>query len=86
MKTETTIDFYGKPKQIESYCVAISFFRPTGAAQCYVNGFPIEEGQSFDIAQNVGDIDVSKYQITFDDPTDVTNIVYVTRIIPVDNG
>ena len=65
MKTYTITEFYGRNQMIESQCNAISFTRPLGANPVYVNGYPIADGQTFSINQNVGDLDTSKYDIVF---------------------
>jgi len=85
MKTETTIDFYGKSSSIESFCVSINFYRPTNSAPVFINGFPVEEGRSLEIGQNVGDIDTTRYQITFGDGGGKPNELFVSRIIPCDS-
>ena len=83
MITETIINTYGKNQAIDSYCVAIAFRRPTGSNPFQVNGIPIEEGQTLSIAQNMGDIDGSKYVITFQAGTGANECI-VVRIVPKD--
>lgn len=66
MDTTTLVEFVGEQKMQESNCIAIAFRRPaTGSNPVYVNGYPLEAGQTLRIGQNVGDIDRTQYQITF---------------------
>lgn len=81
MKTYTDIQYYGKNDTIESFCISVAFFRPTGSNNVFINGLPIEAGQTFSINQNVGDIDQSQYQIVFQG-TLATNELYVVRVVP----
>jgi hypothetical protein len=81
MKTYTDVQYYGKNDNIESYCISVAFFRPTGSNSVFVNGLPIEAGQTFSINQNVGDIDTSQYSIVFQN-TGSTNELYVVRVLP----
>lgn len=83
MKTTTQTNFYGKSTSIESYCLAISFTRPsTGTSEVQINGIPLAAGQTLSISQNVGDIDNSRYEIRFDDLG--VNELWVVRILPLD--
>jgi hypothetical protein len=50
-----------------------------------VNGIPIEAGATFRIGQNVGDLDVSRYDIAFL-PGAGDNELYVIRILPEESG
>jgi hypothetical protein len=81
MRTETIINTYGKNTAIDSECIAITFFRPTGSNPFQVNGIPVEDGRSLSIGQNVGDLDMSKYIITFQAGTGV-NEAHVLKIVP----
>lgn len=82
-KTYSVIEFYGDNNFINSDCFSISFTRPTGTRDVFVNGLPIADGQTFSINQNVGDIDTSNYEIVFG--TGLTDKeLYVVRIMPVD--
>jgi hypothetical protein len=83
MKTNTIFQTYGKPAAIESYCVSIAFHRPLGTNPFQVNGMPVEDGATFTISQNVGDLDTTKYQLTFQAGQGV-NECHVIRIVPVD--
>jgi hypothetical protein len=83
MKTQTLINTYGKNSAIESMCISIAFYRPTGSNPFQVNGIPVEDGRTLTIGQNVGDLDVSKYIITFQAGAGV-NEAYVMRIVPED--
>jgi hypothetical protein len=85
MKTYTDIQYYGKNDTIESFCISVAFFRPTGSNNVFINGLPIEAGQTFTINQNVGDIDTSQYQIVFQG-TLGTNELYVVRVVPTEEG
>lgn len=64
-------------------CISIAFYRPTGSNPFQVNGIPVEDGRTLTIGQNVGDLDVSKYIITFQAGAGV-NEAYVMRIVPED--
>jgi uncharacterized protein YfaP (DUF2135 family) len=82
-RTRTEVLSYAKPQQINADgCFAISFFRPTGSNPVMVNGFPIPAGQSLDISQNVGDEDVSTYDIVFTNTTPNLNDLTVIKIMP----
>jgi len=51
---------------VTSNCIAIAFYRPTtGSNDVSVNGIPIEAGNTLSISQNVGDLDVSIYEVKF---------------------
>jgi len=82
-RTTTQTNFYGKSTSIESYCLAISFTRPsTGTSEVQINGLPLAAGQTLSISQNVGDIDNSRYEIRFDDLG--LNELWVVRVLPLD--
>jgi hypothetical protein len=81
MITQTIINTYGKNQAIDAECISIAFHRPTGSNPFQVNGIPIEDGQTLTISQNVGDIDMSKYVITFQAGVGV-NEAYVIKIVP----
>jgi hypothetical protein len=82
MNTEVIFDYVAIPKMMTSDCIAIAFFRPsTGTNPVYVNGLPIEAGQTFYVEQNVGDIDRTQYQITFGTGAGA-NQLFVMRTIP----
>lgn len=83
-KTFTDFQYIGSNDNIESYCISIAFFRPTGSNQVFVNGLPLAEGQTLTINQNVGDLDHSKYSIVFVN-TGFTNELHVVRVLP-ENG
>lgn len=67
MQTNTVTQFVGKNMTVTSNCIAIAFFRP--AAQnnqdVRVSGVPIEAGQTLTISQQVGNVDVSQYEVEF---------------------
>jgi hypothetical protein len=81
MKTETLINTYGKNTAIDSMCISIAFYRTTGSNPFHVNGIPVEDGKTLTISQNVGDLDYSKYIITFQAGTGA-NECYVIKIVP----
>lgn len=83
MITETIINTYGKNQAIDSECISIAFRRPTGSNPFQVNGIPIEDGQTLTISQNVGDLDMSKYIITFQAGAGA-NEAWVIKIVPTD--
>jgi hypothetical protein len=85
MQTRTHIEYIGKNDNIESFCNAIAFYRPAGSNPVYVNGLPIGDGLTFTIGQNVGDLDITRYEIVFVQDGTKTNELYVTRITPT-NG
>lgn len=85
MITETIIHTYGKSTSIDSECISIAFRRPTGSNPFQVNGVPIEDGQTLTISQNVGDLDMSKYVITFQAGSGA-NEAWVIKIVPKDLG
>ncbi len=65
MNTTTEIQYVGDATMITSYCIAIAFNRPTGSNPVNINGYPLSEGQTLRISQNVGDVDRTQYQIYF---------------------
>ena len=66
MKTNTTNFFVGEDTMVTSNCIAIAFYRPTlNSNDVSVNGVPIEAGNTLAISQNVGDLDVSIYEVKF---------------------
>ena len=81
MITETIINTYGRNTAIDSECISIAFRRPTGSNPFQVNGIPIEDGQTLTISQNVGDLDMSKYIITFQTGA-ADNEAIVIKIVP----
>jgi hypothetical protein len=65
MTTYTTeIQYYTTNQQIIGNCNVITFVN-TGTITMYVNNFPVTSGNSFSIAGNQDEIDVSNYQIDF---------------------
>ena len=81
MNTEVIFEYVTIPKMITSDCIAIAFNRPTGSNPVNVNGYPLEQGQTLRISQNVGDIDRTQYQITFGTGAG-DNKLFVMRTIP----
>ena len=91
MQTETTTEFHADNNEgIESYCIAIAFYRPTlsragnPTSDVIVNNIPIEAGATFRIGQNVGDLDTTRYTLNFLPTAGTDNELYITRIIPKD--
>lgn len=82
-RTTTQTNFYGRSTSIESYCLAISFTRPsTGTSGVQINGIPLAAGQTLSISQSQDDIDNSRYEIRFDDTG--LNELWVIRVLPLD--
>lgn len=83
MKTNTTNFFVAEETMVTSNCIAIAFFRPsTGTNDVSVNGIPIEAGTTLTISQNVGDFDVSQYEVKFTN-TGGSNKLHVIRTLLV---
>jgi len=83
MRTTTESLYIGKSQVIEGGgCYAIAFFRPTTSNPVWVNGIPIEAGQTLSISQNVGDEDHSRYDVVFRTGA-ATDELYVTKIMPL---
>lgn len=80
MNTITETQYVGEATMITSDCIAIAFNRPTGSNPVNVNGYPLQEGQTFRVSQNVGDIDRTQYQIYFGTGTG-SNECYVFRTL-----
>lgn len=82
MNTQTEFEYIGDQKMQESNCIAIAFTRPTGSNPVSVNGYPLEEGQTLRIEQNVGDIDRTQYAVQFSSGAG-TNECYCFRTLPL---
>ena len=81
MKTNTVTQFVGENTMILSDCIAIAFFRPTsGSNPGWINGIPIEAGQTLSVSQTTGDIDKTQYEVTFGTGAGA-NEVYVLRTL-----
>jgi len=80
MNTQTLFEFVGDGKMLTSDCIAIAFRRKAGTNPVTVNGYPLEENETLRIAQNVGDIDRTQYQINFQTGTGA-NELHVFRTI-----
>lgn len=80
MNTTTEIQYVGESLMITSDCIAIAFNRPTGSNPVNVNGYPLAEGQTLRISQNVGDIDRTQYQVNFGTGTG-SNECYVFKTL-----
>lgn len=61
---------------VDSFCNDILFFNST-AATVYVDGFPVASGATYQISGNEGELNVTKYKLSFG--TGNTGLVYVTR-------
>ena len=84
MNTKSDTQTVARSQTVASDCFAISFHRPTGTAAFQVNGFPVPDGATYTIGQNVGDIDRTDYEIVFAS-VGVKQCV-ITRIKPVNDG
>ena len=80
MNTQTLFEFVGEGKMLTSDCIAIAFRRKAGTNAVSINGYPLEENETLRIAQNVGDVDRSQYQVSFTS-ADNTGELYVFRTI-----
>ena len=82
MDTTTEFEYIGDQKMQESNCIAISFTRPAKTNEVSINGYPLAEGQTLSIEQNVGDIDRTQYSCVF---TDIGkgNELYCFRTVPL---
>lgn len=88
-KTKTVTSFVGETSLVVAQgAFAITFYRPstnpdTGAASnpVKVEGVPIAAGGTLEIKQNVGDVDVTQYDIVFGTGAG-ENIMYVIQILP----
>jgi hypothetical protein len=81
MNTTTEFEYIGAQKMQESNCIAIAFTRPSGSNDVSINGYPLAEGQTLRIEQNVGDIDRTQYSIVFTS-SGSTNELYCFRTVP----
>jgi hypothetical protein len=82
MNTQTEFEYIGDQKMQESNCIAIAFTRPTGSNPVSVNGYPLAEGQTLRIEQNVGDIDRTQYSVVFSAGSG-TNECWSFRTLPL---
>jgi len=80
MNTTTDCQTLGESMMITSDCIAIAFKRPTGSNPVNVIGYPIAEGETLTISQNVGDIDRTQYRVDFGSGTG-TNTCHVFRTL-----
>jgi hypothetical protein len=83
MNTITETMYVGEATMITSDCIAIAFNRPIGSNPVNINGYPLQEGQTFRVSQNTGDIDRSQYQIYFGTGTG-SDECYVFRTLILD--
>jgi hypothetical protein len=83
MRTTTESLFIGKSQVVEGGgCYGIAFFRPSTSNAVWVNGIPIEAGQTLSISQNVGDEDHSRYDIVFRGGA-ATDELYISKVVPL---
>lgn len=88
-KTKTVTYFVGESALVVAEgAFAITFYRPTtnpdsGAASnpVKVDGVPVEAGGTFEVKQNVGDTDVTQYDVVFGSGAG-ENLLYVIQILP----
>jgi len=83
MNTQTEFEYIGDQKMQESNCVAIAFTRILGSNPVSINGFPLGDGQTIRIEQNVGDIDRTQYNVQFTQSGIKTNECYCFRTLPL---
>jgi hypothetical protein len=83
MKTTTNCQTIGEATVITSDCIAIAFKRPTGSNPVNVIGYPLSEGETLTISQNVGDTDKTQYDVVFGSGAG-SNICHVFRTINID--
>jgi hypothetical protein len=83
MNTQTEFEYIGDYKMQESNCIAIAFTRPTGSNPVSINGYPLAEGQTIRIEQNVGDIDRTQYNVIFTQDGVRTNECWCFRTLPL---
>ena len=77
MVTYTTeIQYYTSNQRIIANCNVITFVN-TGIITLYVNNFPVTAGNTFSIAGNQDEIDLTEYNIDFRGST--TGEVYVIK-------
>jgi hypothetical protein len=84
MNTTTEIQAVGEATMITSDCIAIAFKRPTGTNPVNVSGYPLADGETLTISQNVGDIDRTQYQIYFGSGAGIDEC-YVFRTLIIDS-
>ena len=80
MNTTTDCQTLGDSQMITSDCIAIAFKRPTGTNPVNVIGYPLAEGETLTISQNVGDIDRTQYRVDFSDGA-AANTCHVFRTL-----
>lgn len=61
---------------VDSFCNDIIFLNST-TGTVYVDGFPVAAGATYQISGNEGEINTTKYKLSFG--TGNTGLVYVTR-------
>lgn len=86
MKTTTQVLTYSKSQDIEADgCFAITFTRITGSNPVKINGFPLTDGGSFSVRQNVGDQDYTTYNMVFFSGAGANECI-VSKIMPLDKN
>ena len=81
MKTITDCQTIGESTMITSDCIAIAFKRPTGSNPVNVIGYPLAEGETLTISQNVGDFDKTQYNVIITETTPGSSVCHVFRTI-----
>jgi len=61
---------------VDTNCTDIIFYNST-ASTVFVDGFPVLSGATYEISGNEGEVNVTKYKLSFG--TGNTGIMYVTR-------
>ena len=67
------------PTTVKGSIVACVEFYNGGATVAYINGRPLPVGASWSPVANIGEVDISRYQVTFAAPG--TGVLFVTRKI-----
>jgi len=83
MNTTTDCQTIGDAQMITSDCIAIAFKRPVGSNPVNVIGYPLAEGETLTISQNVGDIDRTQYNVFFGTGTG-SNVCHIFRTLILD--
>ena len=84
MNTTTDCQTIGDSQMITSDCIAIAFKRPTGSNPVNVIGYPIAEGETLTISQNVGDIDRTQYRVDITETTPGASVCHIFRTLILD--
>jgi len=76
--------FVGDETMVTSDCFAITFKRPSGTNPVYINGYPLEDGESIQFEQTENHLDRTQYQVTFGTGGSGSQC-WVFRTLPVRN-